>query len=175
LPGSRQSFRFATSSWQDRDGDEPVSVPLLSVSGRLAAVASSSSSIERAQGFALWLASRPASQQTGPHSQATTLFRTSQVSLSQRWTGSLDADSGRQYGETLEATLSLPRAMPGLTLPGRGEYIAALDKAVHAALAGTPPREALSAAADEWRAITNQHGQATQRRANGRATGQGEF
>ncbi|NLF09083.1 MAG: ABC transporter substrate-binding protein, partial [Pirellulaceae bacterium] len=43
-----------------------------------------------------------------------------------------------------------------LRIPGRAEYLAALDEAVAAALDGrSPPKDALEQAAQKWREITN--------------------
>ncbi len=172
LPGGRQAFRFATGSWQQREPNEEVCVPVLAVAGRSAAVTSSSSDPQRAQSLVLWLASRQVSQQVSPHSVATTLFRSSHVSVAQRWTGSLSPEATRHYAETLAKTLSLPRAVPGVTIPGRSDYLAALDQAVEAALQGTPAREALQQAAKQWQAITDKLGRDEQRRANARSLGQ---
>src|SRR5262245_15411686 len=172
LPGSSQAYRFATKSWEPRgDGDEPH-VPFRSTAGRMAAAAASSSDQRRAQGFVIWLAGRDVSQQVGPHSAATTLFRNSQVATSSRWTGSLAPDTSRQYAEVLAQSLSLPRGF-GLTLPGRLDYLAALDEAVKQALDGKPASDALADAAKKWTEITKKLGEAVQNRANAHSLGEG--
>jgi hypothetical protein len=61
-----------------------------------------------------------------------------------------------------------------LTLPGRPDYLATLDVAVQKAVAGTPPSDALSEAANQWKSITEKLGIDTQRRANQRSLGQGD-
>jgi ABC-type glycerol-3-phosphate transport system substrate-binding protein len=172
LPGAKQAYRFGTKKWDPRGEEESPHVPLLAVSGRMAAVVSSTADPRRAQNFVLWLASRDVSQQVGPHSQATTLFRDSQIASSTRWTGSLAAPASRQYAEVLAESLRLPQALQSPSLPGRADYLAALDEAVSAALAGTPAREALTAAARRWQQITEKQGLAPQRRANARNLGQ---
>ena len=88
------------------------------------------------------------------HSAAITMFRNSQIAASTRWTLSLSPDASRGYAEVLAQSMNLPRSFPGVTLPGRADYLAALDKAVHEALEGKPASEALSAAAERWREIT---------------------
>jgi ABC-type glycerol-3-phosphate transport system substrate-binding protein len=175
LPGGRQAYRFATQTWEMRSEEFPEHIPLLSISGRMAAVTASSADAHRAAGFVLWLAGRDVSQQIGPHSQATTLFRNSQVASSSRWTPALSPEASRQYAETLAATRAAPRAFPGLLLPGRLDYLAALDEAVRQALADQPAAEALAAAAQKWREITDLLGVENQLRANSRSLGQGEF
>ncbi len=171
LPGSSQAYRFATKSWEARSvGDEPR-VSLRSISGRMAAASSSSSDPRRAQGFVVWLAGRDVSQQVGPHSTATTLFRNSQIASSSRWTGSLSSEVSRQYAEVLAQSLSLPRGF-SLTIPGRSDYLAALDAAVHQALEGKPAATALAEAAQKWTEITSKLGVEAQTRANARSLGQ---
>jgi hypothetical protein len=75
----------------------------------------------------------------------------------------------------LAKSLSLPRAFPGLRLPGRLEYLAALDAAVHRALDGQPAAKALAEAAKTWQEITEKLGKEAQRLANAHGLGQGEW
>lgn len=165
LPGSRQAYRFATQSWDPRQPEEPWQVPLLSIEGRLAAVCSSTRDRGRAQALVLWLGGPQGSVEIGPHSPLTTLFRASHGSQPTRWTGALPAPAARRYAQTLQQALELPRAMPGLTLPGRTRYLAALDEAVWSALEGQPARQALAQAAAQWEAITDELGRTAQQRA----------
>ena len=137
----------------------------------MAAATTSSSEPRRAQGFVVWLAGREVSQQVSPRSAATTLFRHSQIATATRWTGSLSPEASRQYAEVLAQSLSLPRGF-GLTLPGRVEYLAALDKAVQQALDGKPAPAALSEAAQKWSAVTEKLGRDGQIRVNARSLGQ---
>ncbi|HMC11830.1 MAG TPA: extracellular solute-binding protein [Pirellulaceae bacterium] len=175
LPGASQAYRFATKTWESRSEDDASHVPLRCVWGRMAALAASSADPRRAQGFVAWLAGREVSQQIGPRSGATTLFRNSHVATSARWTGSLAPDVSRQYADVLAQTLSLPRSFPGLTVPGRLDYLTALDEAVRQAIDGKPAAEALSEAAKQWSAITEKLDVESQRRANARCLGQSEL
>jgi hypothetical protein len=118
------------------------------------------------------MAGRDVSARVSSQSQEATLFRQSQIVGSSRWTPQLRADESRQYAETLAAALTAPKAMPGLTIPGRGEYLAALDQAVHDALGGKPAGEALRLAAERWRAITTELGAEAQRHAIAHSLGQ---
>jgi len=174
LPGSNQTYRLATKSWENRGEDNAAHVPLLAISGRMAAVTSSTSDARRAQGFVLWLSSRETSSQLASHSSATTLFRSSQVAASTRWTGSLSPEASRQYADVLAQSMSMPRAFPGVTLPGRADYLAALDRAVRQALEGKPASEVLAEAAQTWREITDKLDLKQQQRANARSLGQGQ-
>jgi hypothetical protein len=173
LPGSSQAYRFATKTWEPRgEGDEPH-VTLRAAAGRMAAATASSSGQRRSQGFVIWLAGRDVSQQVSPYSAATTLFRNSQVATSIRWTSSLAPDASRQYADVLAQSLSLPRGF-GLTLPGRLDYLAALDEAVKQALDGKPASEALAEAAKKWSEITKKLGLDFQTRANAHSLGHGD-
>jgi len=175
LPGSPAAYNFARKRWDERSGDDSPQVPLLSISGRMAGVSSSASDPRRAQGFVVWLASREVSEQIGPHSMTTTLFRSAHIAAANRWTGSLPPEPSRQYAETLAQALTLPRAFPGLTLPGRLDYVEALDRAVQQAVQGKKPaREALVEAAARWSEITEKLGVEPQRRANARSLGQAD-
>ncbi len=172
LPGAKQAYRFATKSWENRGEEDKIHVPLLAVSGRMAAVSATTGEPQRAESFVLWLAGREVSEQVGPHSAAVTLFRNAQVVASSRWTGGLAPDASRQYAEVLATSLTQPRVFPGLTIPGRSQYLAALDQAVAEALSGKPSAAALSPAAKNWTAISEELGLASQQRANARSLGQ---
>jgi multiple sugar transport system substrate-binding protein len=172
LPGATEAYRFATKSWEKRGEEDSIHVPLLAISGRMAAISATSAEPRRAESLVLWLAGSDVSQQVAPHSLSTTLFRQSQLANSSRWTGGLPAEASRQYAETLAQTLSLPRSFPGLTLPGREKYLAALDKAVLQALGGKAADEVLAEAAKQWGEITAELDVDKQRRANARSLGQ---
>jgi multiple sugar transport system substrate-binding protein len=172
LPGGSEAYRFATKSWEKRGEDDSIHVPLLAISGRMAAISATSAEPQRAVSLVLWLAGSDVSQQIAQHSSATTLFRQSQLANSSRWTGGLSAEASRQYAETLAQTLSLPRSFPGLTLPGRDKYLAALDKAVRQSIDGRSVGESLTEAAMKWSEITAELDVEKQRRANARSLGQ---
>lgn len=176
LPGAKSAYNLATKRWEAAESGEPHHVPMLALSGRLAAVTSTSSGKKRSEGFVAWLAGKEVSGQIGPHSSATTLFRTSQIARADRWTGGAEADQSKSYAEALSATLALPQVFPGLRLPGRTEYLAALDQTVQQAVAGeTPPAAALEQAAQRWNEMTAQIGKAKQKLANLRSLGQADF
>src|SRR4029078_8478305 len=100
------------------------------------------------------------------------VVRAREARRSSRCRGSLASDSSRQYAEVLAQSLNLPRAFPGVTIPGRSQYLAALAQAVDETLAGKPSKEALAAAAKRWSAITEELGLAEQKRANASSLGQ---
>lgn len=65
---------------------------------------------------------------------------------------------GRAWAKAVSATLSAPRVVVGLRIPGAGAYLDALGKARTDALAGTPAADALQAAAGTFDAITKDRG-----------------
>ena len=172
LPGSATTFNFATGTWDPRPQDDEPHVPLLGVAGRLGAVTSTAADIAEAENFLTWLASSQVSQQVSPNSSFTTLFRSSQTDSAARWTGSLGDDATRSYVEAFEQSQQLPRYLSSIRLPGREEYLAALDQAVWDRVAGKKTsEEALAAATENWKSITKSLGLEQQRQANQRSLG----
>ncbi len=71
-----------------------------------------------------------------------------------------------QYADVTEAALRHEQWLGALRLPGRAEYLAALDEAVRAAVRGQKsPHDALLEAAAKWRKITARLGLDRQRAA----------
>jgi ABC-type glycerol-3-phosphate transport system substrate-binding protein len=175
LPGSPRTYNFATGKWEEREADAESRVAMLAVSGRLAAVTSSSANAKGAQGLLVWLAGSEASTAIGPTSAATTLFRRSQQQAAGRWTADLSAAEAGQYAQTLAEGSSLSRMFPGVRISGRAEYLAALDAAVQQVLAEKKSaEEALADAALAWQATTERIGVTAQKRAILRSIGEGE-
>ena len=115
----------------------------------------------------LWLTDPQWGSQVFAASPATTLFRRSQVASPKAWVeNNVSATAARQYAEQTAETLSRRQFLASLRMPGRAEYLAALDEAVQAAVRGKQkPAEALKAAADEWREINHRLGVEQQRAA----------
>ncbi len=167
LPGSEQVYDIGTNEWEPRVDDEPRHIPLLSSAGRLGVVNSASTNPEASFQLLLWLSGKLISPQLCSISPATTLYRTSQLSAPQMWTEQpMPLGTSVDYGALTHATLSGELWLMAPRIPGRAEYLAALDAAVHRAVAGEqPPTEALTQAADEWRKITESHGTEAQKQA----------
>ena len=71
-----------------------------------------------------------------------------------------------QYGDATEAALRHEQWLGALRMPGRAEYLAALDEAVAAAVGGKKaPLDALLQADKKWREITARLGLDRQRAA----------
>jgi multiple sugar transport system substrate-binding protein len=173
VPGSDEAYNFATKSWESRDPADARHAPLLAVAGRVGAVSTSAADPRGAESFLAWLSSSETSARVCPVSAATTLFRRSHIPEAQRWVA--NANNAKWHAETLERSLSLSRGM-ALRLPGRRQYLDALDRAVLAATRGEKsPEAALAEAAAAWDKITKGLGLDAQRQALRRDLGLANF
>jgi multiple sugar transport system substrate-binding protein len=166
LPGSRRVFNLNNGTWDQRTANENPRVPLLAVAGRLGIVGKQSSQTEAAFRLLLWLSDSQRSSTVSAASRATTLFRQSNLKSPDLWVEKPAVGSASEYGNITEAALSHEQWLDALRLPGRSEYLAALDAAVSAAVRGKQtPQEALRTAAAEWKKITARLGLDRQRAA----------
>ncbi len=160
LPGSRRVFNLANHHWEQRADDEDARVPLLTISGRLGVVDKKSDHVDAAFQLLLWLSGSDMSPQVSAASPSTTLFRKSNVALPGAWVEKpVPATSAGQYADATEAALSHEQWLGALRMPGRAEYLAALDDAVAAAVRGEKsPLDALLDADAKWQKITERLG-----------------
>ncbi|NQT40212.1 MAG: hypothetical protein HQ581_22155, partial [Planctomycetes bacterium] len=112
----------------------------------------------------------------GAASPHTTLFRNTHASAPGAWVESpLTGPEAPDYAAVVSRALSRPQRLFALRLPGRREYLAALDQAVADAVAGKhPPVDALRTAAEQWQQITETHGVDSQREAYRHSLGLGD-
>lgn len=173
LPGSREVYHFGGDRWETRSEEDDHRVPLLAVAGRLGSVTTECRRTRAALSALVWMTGRTSSGQIASRSRDTTLFRFSHQAVPQVWTGrQVTARASLEYAEQVAATQGRPLWLVSLRIPGQHLYLAALDEAVRAAVAGQQaPREALSEAAGRWREITDALGPAAQRRAYQRSLG----
>lgn len=173
LPGSHEVYNAGRDGWEKRADDEPLGVPVLGLSGRLGSIARGTSRARSAANFLTLLVNADwsvgvlsASPETGPS-------RNSHLKALPRWLGDVwDGEPIRQYVDVIETAHDAPTWLVTLRIPGRNEYLAALDEAVRAAVRSeSSPQESLSAAADKWRAITERLGKPNQRTAYRRSLG----
>jgi ABC-type glycerol-3-phosphate transport system substrate-binding protein len=169
LPGSPEVYdrsmpglRFANRA----PLDDPH-VPLLTVAGRIGVVARESSQAEAARELLLWLSGDQMSPLVSAASPATTLFRRSHLKSPELWVEpAIPRLAAEQYATTTEQTLRREQWVCALRIPGRAEYLAALDDAVQRAIQGKQaPIEALYQAAKRWQEITEKKGVQQQRQA----------
>ena len=167
LPGATEVYRPSGNAWEPRGDDASQCVPLLGVAGRVGLVLAESRHADAAFELLLWLTEPQWSSQVFAASPATTLFRRSQVGSAKAWVESnVSASAARQYAEQTAETLSQRQFLASFRMPGRADYLAALDEAVQAAVRGRQaPAEALKAAAEKWREINHRLGIERQRAA----------
>lgn len=166
LPGAEATYDIGEAAWEDHTDDEDPRVPLLGPAGRLGAVMRGSKWPVAAFQLLFWLSDEQ-STQLCPASPATTLFRDSHLRTPEAWVeGQASAATAAEYAEMTRQTLSRPRWLFALRIPGRGRYLASLDDAVHRAVRKEQtPEESLGRAAAEWREITEELGSDSQREA----------
>jgi ABC-type glycerol-3-phosphate transport system substrate-binding protein len=162
LPGSREAFVW------DKGRYEPGAlrrVPLLACEGRMASVAAAAQHPTAATQLLFALTSGDWGVRVSSASLATAPFRRSQLADAERWSAAGSATAG-EYGRAVADSLSTQEVVYALRIPGREEYLAALDEAVRTAVTGrAKPGEALQAAAARWQEITSKHGIDSQRKA----------
>jgi multiple sugar transport system substrate-binding protein len=167
LPGATRVFNLSSHAWDNRSEDDDPRVPLLAVTGRLGVVSAKSLHRDAAFQLLLWLSDSRMSPQVSATSPATTLFSSAQLKSPSLWVEKpVSTTAAVQYADATEAALRHEQWLGALRLPGRSEYLAALDEAVATAVRGEkPPLEALLQADKKWREITRQLGLERQRAA----------
>lgn len=173
LPGADDFFNATEQLWQPRENEQTRRIPLLAIDGRLGSVTTESRRSRQALNFLVWLTSREISGEVAPYSRHTTMFRASQLDQPARWidTG-LESQSAPAYANVVRESQLRPVWLFSVRIPGRDEYLSALDAAVERALSGKQsPADALHEAADRWREITARRGLETQRAAYERSLG----
>jgi ABC-type glycerol-3-phosphate transport system substrate-binding protein len=166
LPGASRVFNLSNRAWDLRGDEDDWRVPLLGSAGRLGVVAAKSEQREAAFQLLLWLSDGRISPQVSAASPATTLFSRAQLKSPGLWVERPAAAAAAQYGDATEAALRHEQWLGAVRLPGRAEYLAALDEAVVAAVRDKKsPQEALLQADKKWREITARLGLDRQRAA----------
>ncbi len=173
LPGSTEVYDISSQSWEPRRREEDTRVPLLGVAGRLGVVTTRCPSPDTAFRLLAWLSGQASGRAAAALSPATTLFRQSDLRFPQNWTeAEFPPAIAAQYALLTQQTLSREQAMFVLRIPGRGEYLAALDEGVHQAIRGRQkPLDALRQVKIRWQEITSRLGLDRQREAYRRSLG----
>lgn len=179
LPGSKAVYNASSGDWEQRD--QPQKVPLLAVSGRMGSVLKTSAHPDGAWELLAALTGKEWGPRISQASRSATGLAANQRATAAprrtdpaaRWL----PDHARtalsaEYGAAQQSALAASRWMYCLRIPGRQDYLAALDQAVRAAASGkSTPQDALTQTAEAWREITEQHGRDAQRRAYQRSQG----
>ncbi|MHB8862291.1 MAG: hypothetical protein ACYC6N_07800 [Pirellulaceae bacterium] len=176
LPGSDKVYDFAEKIWtpqRDETDDSAMHVALLATAGRLGSVTKDARRPREAAGILALLSGREWSSRISPSSPATTLFRQSHLKNPELWTDpGLAREASHRYAEVVRASQTRTTYMFCLRIPGRQQYLAALDQAVLEAREGTKTSAvALAEAVEAWNTITEQLGVARQKAAYTRSLG----
>ena len=172
IPGGTEVYSVRFKKWDKRDGTGGSVVPLLGLEGRIGSVTRESRNRRAAFDALTLLSNREWSELIAPTSANLTIFRRSHLQVTSRWVDERMPTLARSYGDVVESTLSATTSLSCLRIPGRDQYLQALDDGVRSSLAGkTKPQAALQAVADKWKAITKKLDAKKQRRAYGRSIG----
>jgi len=173
LPGSTDVYNIGSQNWESRRAGEDPHVPLLGVAGRVGTLSLACPAPQTAHRLLLWLSDEQWNRHSSAVSPATTLFRQSDLRSPQAWTEKqVPPATAAEYALLTERTLSRQQWLFALRIPGRAEYLSALDAAVQQAVrAQLGPPEALRQVATRWREITNRLGLDRQRDAFRRSLG----
>lgn len=171
MPGTMDVYNFAKTGWESRD--QPQHVPLLAVSGYMGSVSASARHTRSAAEALVWLTSAETGQNISAASGACSPYRTSQMSSAASWVSrDFGSDVAAEYADALQAANARSLWLSSPRIPGREEYLSALDAAVRTAVTGEKtPQLALADAADQWRRITEKYGVEKQRKAYMRSLG----
>ena len=173
LPGSEVVYNFRTDAWESRLSGESSRVTLAGVAGRLGSITRECRRIGVGLNTLFFLCGTELGQDISGESESTTLYRESHLRTASAWVSpGLGAQSAQQYAEAVQSAQSRSTWFSCVRIPGQQEYLAALDKAVHEAIAGTATVEqALETAAESWRGITQRRGHDQQQHAYMRSIG----
>ncbi len=172
VPGSGDVYNYQSKTWQPRETPRS-SVPVLSMSGMVGSVSAQTDAPRAAEAVLRWLVDSKGGRSVFRSCAQVTLSRHPQVAEAVLWVDErLTTEDAQGYAGVVAESLSGPLWLDGLRIPGRAEYLAALDDAVQQACRGTAtPQEALQQAAQRWQAISVRLGLAQQQAAYVRSVG----
>jgi len=172
LPGTNDVYHIGEKAWETRPDDAVGRVPLLEIAGRLGVASDQSQHAHAAFQLLSWLSGKFGTDVCSV-SPATTLFRRSQFKDLPSWVEKpISGAAADEYARLTQETFRRQQWVFALRIPGRSEYLAALDEAVAAAVRGEKsPADALREAADRWRQITQRLGTESQKAAYCRSLG----
>ncbi len=159
LPGSTEVYNINNTSWENRQTSESVHIPLLASGGRLGSITELAHDRLQATDFLMLVSSSKMAHLVCRPSPHTFPFRNSHVENPRGWLPEqLDAIAATSLAGAAKNAGGRNNYLFALRIPGRQQYLAALDEAVQAALAGESPSTALLQASDRWQQITEERG-----------------
>ncbi len=165
LPGSRQFYSPSQEDWFDKQPPHRHHASLLGVAGRLGSVVKGAKDVRDAAACLMLLAGRQLSTDICPQSTSTTMFRGSHLAGAEKWVDAPLNASASRYADLVVELQEETLVLHSIRIPGRDEYLAALNQAVATSLAGEDETTALQKAAETWREITTRRGEKTQQQA----------
>lgn len=172
IPGSKQVYSFSSNTWKNRVEGESIVVPAIGSSGRLVSVLRKSKRASSAGRRIRWICGKELGAKVSSESYHTSVFRKSQVGRAGSWFperySQVFADD---YGSIMELSSESSLWLHSLRIPGRQEYMSALDDGIHAAIDGTDPKAALAEVVSKWNKITEKYGIERQKTAYSRSLG----
>lgn len=155
LPGSRDAYNVETRQWQRRPEGDEGRVPLLGLAGLVGMVHAHGDRQEASLQLLGWLSAAQPEHPLPAATAASTLFRGSHAAAPQAWTeGRVPHAAAAQYAALVKQMQRRQEWMWAPRIPGRQQYLAALDQAVRAAIEGASAAEALGETARQWREIS---------------------
>ena len=160
LPGAEEVYSSSYQRWETIRENEAPHVPLLATGGRLGVVSAGCRWPDAVFRLLTWLSGERWGRQVCTLTPATTLFRQSHLDSPADWVErGVSPGTAAEYAALTGQTSRRQRRLFCLRIPGRDEYLEALDKAVHAAVSGEQtPQDALAQAASQWAQITQRIG-----------------
>lgn len=173
LPGARAVYNVRSQSWQSRDDKDEGRATLLGIAGRLGSVTRECRRNKQASQMLMLLTGEELGAAISAASKHTTLSRTTHVGRESVWVDrSLAGDPATAYAEAVQTAQSRSTWVAAVRIPGRANYLAALDQAVAQALTDqTAPSDALANCSQQWSKITGELGVEKQRTAYTRSLG----
>ncbi|GAA4440496.1 ABC transporter substrate-binding protein [Bremerella cremea] len=163
IPGSKETYQTSNGQWLPRPGGEVVSVPLLSTSGLVGSVSSSSGQTVKAADLLALLTSAEVLPLISPASSRTTLCRISSLPMSDAWMpGNLPGTALRQYAQVSMQQLQSPKHLSALRIPERDAYRQVVAEAIEKTIAKPADVDAIwKEAAAGWDSLSEKQGMPT--------------
>lgn len=177
MPATEEVYNPIAEEWETVTGASGPEhhATLLASSGRLIAVTRATRNAATAFRFAAWLAGPENARQISTASDHVAICRGKFARAGDAWRASDDRQQAKEFSELTAEALRFPRFLLAPRLPGSEEYLGALGNHVRDAIDGTPPQEALNAAAADWEAISVARGRDAQRAAYQRSLNSARF
>ena len=129
LPYAGKAFNVGNQQWEGLAEDQDPHVPLLGLAGRVGAVCSAAKHRDAALELLAWLSSNSSGDPASAASPATTLYRRSQLKSAINWVEKpVSPAAASQYAAITETTFRRSQWLEAPRIPGRDEYLAALDR-----------------------------------------------